>query len=554
MNSPQPGTVVAEPAFNLLDAPWLPVRWLDGHTSEVSLLDLFAHSSHIVGLAEPSPPAFVALHRLLLAITHRALTLHQGRWSDADRAGWFRQGLPLEAFEKYLEKWRDRFWLFHPTQPFMQVAALATAAETRDRLKTWMVISLASSKGDTPVLFDHCVESHAEPIMAGEALRHLLGYLQFAPPGLIQAIRVSDKAGPLANTLAVAPIGDNLGQSLTLGLHRFDLDGLDVPSWEMAPPELATIEARPSLPTGPNDRYTRQTRAALLVPMDGMFGPRVQHLHFAAGVALDEDQLDLDPMVPHIADEDKVMAVRFKEGRAFWRDMPSILPKSSAKTAVAPAIMSSALNVLDELGNDDGLTVVVGGTTSAQNKAAKLVLWRLESHRLPSSVLSGADVDVLLRDALAKAEQLHNRILGLLSRAFSTMVPKPDERTKRTREASWARAASGVKPNDDLSQALGRDRCTAVFFANAERGFPQLLRHVAAGNTGEAQAAWSATLHDAGRQAWAAAADLLGPSAAALRARALTEDAFHSLIRPLRPEPASTACRPAIASPKEASA
>jgi CRISPR system Cascade subunit CasA len=342
VNQPEAGQAAAEPAFNLLDAPWLPVRWASGRTSDVGLLQLFAHSSQIAGLAEPSPPAFIALHRLLLAITHRALTLHQGRWTDGDRARWYRDGLPPQAFERYLDKWRERFWLFHPTQPFMQVAALATAEATFDRLKPWMVISLASSKGDTPVLFDHCVESRAQPITASEAARHLLGYLQFAPPGLIQAIRVSDKAGPLANTLAVAPIGETIGQSLSLGLHRFDPDGLDLPSWESAPVELLTIEAKPTRPTGPNDRYTRQTRAALLQPMSDFAGPMVTSLRFAAGVALDESPLDLDPMVPHVTSEGKVGAVRFKEGRAFWRDMPAILPKSSARTVIAPAIMSRA--------------------------------------------------------------------------------------------------------------------------------------------------------------------------------------------------------------------
>lgn len=64
-----------------------------------------------------------------------------------------------------------------------------------------------------------------------------------------------------------------------------------------------------------------------------------------------------------------------------------------------------------------------------------------------------------------------------------------------------------------------------------------MLNLVAIGDVHAAYDAWQATLLDAARLAWAAAADMLGPSAAALRARALTEDAFLALIRPLRPNP-----------------
>ena len=60
-------------AFNLLDEPWLPVRYADGRIAEVGLLQLFADVGQIVALAETSPPGLIALYRVLLAITHRAL-------------------------------------------------------------------------------------------------------------------------------------------------------------------------------------------------------------------------------------------------------------------------------------------------------------------------------------------------------------------------------------------------------------------------------------------------------------------------------------------------
>jgi CRISPR system Cascade subunit CasA len=123
-------------AFNLLDEPWLPVRLANGSVTELGLLDVFNRSSEIVALAETAPPSLIAQYRLLLAITHRAL----GDWRDKDRAGWYRNGLPQVAICDYLERWRERFWLFHPEHPFMQVAALATAEETCDKRKPWTQI------------------------------------------------------------------------------------------------------------------------------------------------------------------------------------------------------------------------------------------------------------------------------------------------------------------------------------------------------------------------------------------------------------------------------
>src|SRR5690606_17063892 len=196
--------------FNLLDEPWLAVRLHDGRVRELGLLELFERAGEISALAETSPPSLIAQYRLLLAITHRAITQAQARWADTERLHWYQEGLPLAAIRAYLERWRERFWLFHPQHPFMQVAALAEAEETRDKLKPWTQISLASANGNAPVVFDHSCDLAPRSIGAAEALRTLLGFLQFTPGGLVKTLRDSDKAGALANTAAVMPLGDTL--------------------------------------------------------------------------------------------------------------------------------------------------------------------------------------------------------------------------------------------------------------------------------------------------------------------------------------------------------
>src|SRR3990167_5831328 len=94
-------------AFCLLDERWLPVRLSNGSVVEMGLLEVFARSSEIVALAETAPPNLVAQYRMLLAITHRALTRAFSRWDDEDRARWYQEGLPVAEIHAYLEHWRE---------------------------------------------------------------------------------------------------------------------------------------------------------------------------------------------------------------------------------------------------------------------------------------------------------------------------------------------------------------------------------------------------------------------------------------------------------------
>ena len=311
--------------FNLLDEPWLPVRLADGGVRDMGLLDVFTRSGEIVALAETSPPSLVAEYRLLIAITHRALTHGLKSWKDKDRAGWYRNGLPLNVIRDYLEQWRDRFWLFHPQHPFMQVAALAEAEETRDKRKPWTQISLASASGNTPVVFDHALDDLPSEVSLAEAIGALLGFLQFTPGGLVKTLRDSDEAGALANTAAVIPVGNTLVQTLCLCLHPAPTGhgDDDLPAWEREPLTLVQLKGAPVLATGPNDRYSRQSRSVLLLRGDD---GRIRWLRFAAGYALGDDENAPDPMASFRAGKDKLIRMSFTEGRALWRDLPVLTP------------------------------------------------------------------------------------------------------------------------------------------------------------------------------------------------------------------------------------
>lgn len=530
--------VPTAPAFNLLDEPWIPVRFADGTTRELGLLELFERSRVIEALAEPSPPEFVALHRLLLAITHRALVAAVGHWNDDDRASWFDAGLPAGALRDYLSQWRERFWLFHPTHPFMQVAALAHDDATRGNVKPWTTISLAHASGDTPVVFDHSVSGNIAAIEARHALTLLLGYLQFIPGGLVQALRTADKGGPLANSLAVVPQGSNLEQSLLFGLHPPMHDDSDLPAWERPAPTIEDLRRTPTLATGAIDRYTRLARAILFLPENVGRGWVVANVWFAAGIALADDANDLDPFTPYRVTDDGLVAVRFVEGRAFWRDLGALLPTPATgnDNSIGPRSVSLACRLESLLLAKQGHLTFAAAGVSSGHKPAKLARWRIERHVIPISLLSHEDHAAFLRNALVRAERLYARLLAIAAEMSAEARPKVDTKTRAKRIRAWTRAnKTGELPRDDLSTSINRDRLAAAFFAPAERALPQLQELLAGGDFEAAYAKWTTSLLRSAYGAWNAASELLGHHSAALRARALMQQRFDDLVRPLRP-------------------
>jgi CRISPR system Cascade subunit CasA len=528
------GEMPEAPAFNLLDEAWLPVNWVKGGSGFVGLRELFVRSREITGLAEPSAPAFVALHRMLLAITHRALTAALGRWTDTDRARWYRDGLPIEAFERYFDTWRERFWLFHPTQPFMQVAALAHAAQTQVA-KPWTRVSLVHVSGNNPVVFDHSVDLLPSANDPSEVLRAHLAYLQFVAGGLVKVFGEADKQGPLCNSACVIPVGRNLASTLLLALHPAVNDPdralQDCPPWERPSPDVSQLQGNPSLASGVNDRYTRLTRSVLLVRDQSGCVSRVR---FGEGLGLLEDEFAPDPMQSFRQGDGELIRLRFAEGRAAWRDLASLLPTPIGSRARPAAVLSWAQNLHDAVGEfDDAIQVVVAGTASKMGKD-KMLETRIEHFRLPRGVLSDAATAAELRTQLKRAEDLHTAVKQLASRVAAMAAPNPNHKDARKR-------AGNVIDAGPLS---------STFFAQAERGLWPLLQALGRGQVDDAHGLWSATLLRAAGAAWSAAGDLLGQSAAALRAKALNEGGFQALVWPLQPGTPS----PTIAAREETSA
>lgn len=130
----------AQPQFNLLDEPWLPVLKQDGTVAEVGITQLLREAHTYTRLAADIEITNVALLRMLLAILYRSWDSLEWREEDAALEHWeekWEQPTLWDAdVERYLDTWRGRFDLRHPEHPFFQVATLATAKDS------WKELSL----------------------------------------------------------------------------------------------------------------------------------------------------------------------------------------------------------------------------------------------------------------------------------------------------------------------------------------------------------------------------------------------------------------------------
>jgi CRISPR type I-E-associated protein CasA/Cse1 len=63
---------MATSSFCLITDPWIPVRALDGTERVVGLRDAFADAAELRGVSSAHPLHYLAIHRLLLAVAHRA--------------------------------------------------------------------------------------------------------------------------------------------------------------------------------------------------------------------------------------------------------------------------------------------------------------------------------------------------------------------------------------------------------------------------------------------------------------------------------------------------
>lgn len=336
------------PEYNLLDEPWVPVRLLNGTITEVGLLELLQRSTDIADLACELPTQSIAIQRLVLAVAYRVATpLDAEEWLEQ-----LEEGAPIEQMIDYLEKWRERFYLFGGQYPFMQVADLRTPKDT--------VSGLEKVIADVPngeQFFTTRNGKALERISAAEAARWVVHTQAYDPSG-IRSGAVGDREVKGGKGYPIGPAwcghlglvwlkGRNFNETLLLNLvpaDAGDLKGVPVTTeWDWCTWEVNTPE------TSARGNYSRLdpkgTPRDLSIPRLLTWHSRrirligdpsgVTSVVLAQGDKLAPQQMQrYEPQslwrysLPQSRNlkQDVYMPSKFKAGRALWRDLPGTLP------------------------------------------------------------------------------------------------------------------------------------------------------------------------------------------------------------------------------------
>lgn len=336
------------PEFNLLDEAWIPVRLLDGTIADVGLLELLRRTTDIADLACELPTQSSAIQRLVLAVAYRVAP-------PGDARDWSRQwddGAPTEQMIEYLERWRDRFYLFGGRFPFMQVADLRTAKDS--------VSGLEKLIADVPNGEQFFTTRHGRALACippSEAARWLVHAQAYDPSG-IRSGAVGDSQVKGGKGYPIGPSwcghlglvwlkGKDLDETLVLNLIPADAAGLrgvesstewGACSWEAAEPETS-VRGDYSLldPAGtprelsiPRLLTWHSRRIRLVGDSSGVTG-----VVLAQGDKLAPQEMRLyEPQslwkysTPQSKKfkADVYMPRKFEAGRALWRNLPGTLP------------------------------------------------------------------------------------------------------------------------------------------------------------------------------------------------------------------------------------
>lgn len=335
--------------FDLLTEPWIRVRLKDNTVQEVSLTEALVSAQDYVDLAGEMPTQDAAVLRLLLAVLFTVFSRvnvkgepepleKRGqalrRWSELWQLGHF----PAEPIRDYLEQWKDRFWLFHPTHPFWQVPTLCNGIAFGGKKLNG---ERAESGNKTP-LFQNVSKTECEALSYAQAARWLIYQNGYDERG--GRPKAGNKprhgVGWLGQIGFVAVKGKNLYETLLRNMaFPTEQDALreeQQPCWEREQVR-AEQSVKIVMPKNQAELLTLQSRRILLKRSETV--PGVVGYEVLGGDYWDSENAFGEQMTLWSRTSKKNEKMTYKPqqheaGKQLWREIPSMLDPEGRKPGV----------------------------------------------------------------------------------------------------------------------------------------------------------------------------------------------------------------------------
>ncbi|RPK33124.1 type I-E CRISPR-associated protein Cse1/CasA [Streptomyces sp. ADI93-02] len=499
-------------SFSLIDAPWLSLLPRKGRQAELRSLRHALLDGHLVGdvMVELETQKPALFRQVLLPVVLDALgrPRDEREWLD-----WFREGKWTHdqrgRLDEYLDAHSALFDLFHPEQPFAQVADLRTAK--KETKPVGLIVATVPTGNNVP-LFASRTEGDDFSLSPAQAAHWLL-HTQCWDTAAIKTGAVGDArakdgkttgnpTGPLGQRGVTLPIGTTLFETLMLNLPVGPPPGpTDLPQWRRRGAGRARsvdgAEWQERHPEGLLDLWTWQSRRVRLHPAVTDQGVRVTRVVVAAGDRM-QDTRGLDPhtMWRLGPDEQKEgveapprRPVRLQAGIAPWRGL-NVLLAADPPTTRNQTMRFATSNVLDQLArlaprmdNAYPLRLELCGLVYG-NQSAVIEDVVFDVLALPLASLDvDSDVRVAVLEVADQAEQIANAVNHLSADLRRALGAEP---------IPWDR---GFRPGDVLVHDL--DPLVRRFLA----GMRSVGRReqIEAGQLAWEQMAWHRSWHVADR-------------------------------------------------------
>jgi len=379
--------------FNLIDEKWIPVRMPDGTRDELGIRDTLLRSKEIAAIEDSSPLVVAALHRFLLAVLYRAM---EGPTDIEQAKALFRNGLPGETIPAYLEKWRDRFWLFDKKYPFGQNPNVPEG-----EIEPWTKLTAEHNATTNKVLFDHTDTKNLHAREPKECARWIIATMNFSISG-----GRGYYPSPSPNAMMCIPNGENLFETICYNLVPYpnrDVARSDRAMWECEPKSIP-LDSPKRPASGYADLYTWPSR---MIFLEASKAHNVKHIRFIAGQGFEDDSQLSDPMQPFRIDKAKgKLPIRFRDDRGTWRDFDSLLPDASG---LAPLTLQNAFQLVRANSSKRPASVLVLGL-KYEPPSANVDFWRAERFTLPRIIEEDRNIRSEIRQLLDAAEDAYESL------------------------------------------------------------------------------------------------------------------------------------------------